>query len=212
MANDGNWVPAPSDLEFLARQGANEREAVLAAGLLDGAPAWRIGEVAGYGAGLSGDPEQERRNWAAAVSRATKRSGSYIPRIASLIDALRRFRTHGDAPPLASEREIQEKLSAVLRSSSDSQVIAAAKALLESLRRDQGSKRPNATELVDGVVARVGIEKARVGIAALTPNLLPLVRVINDTERDARLLSELDSAGHDSDLDARLSQLERRYG
>ncbi len=131
MANNDTWNIDPSDCKFLSHQGANQREAVLAAGILDNVPPWRIGEVAGYGAGRSSDPDKRRQNWSAAVSRAAKRGGQVIPRIQALIDALNHFRTHGEGPKVADEREVLERLSTIARTSSDSVAIQAAKGLLE---------------------------------------------------------------------------------
>ena len=172
MASNDIWNIDPSDFDFLSRQGANQREAVLAAGFLDGVPPWRIGEIAGYGAGKSNDPEKQRQNWSAAVSRAAKRGGQVIARIQVLIDALSHFRQHGEGPKLAREREILEKLSSVIRGGADASVISAARTLLESYRRDRVKEQHTAEEIVAMTVARFGIEKARIGIGALAPEFL----------------------------------------
>jgi len=226
MASNDIWDINPSDREFLTRQGATEREAILAAGLVDGVPPWRIGEVAGYGAGRSSDPEKHRQNWSAAVSRAAKRGGQVVPRVRALIDALKHFRQHGEGPKVADEREILEKLSTVIRSSSDSQVISAARTLLESYRRDRVPKQLSAEEIVWVIVARVGREKARIGIEALTPNLLCFVSKVDPAEPQADELRALNGVSADLDerngvdvsdrphgdaeINARLSTLEQR--
>ena len=164
MANSDTWNIDSSDREFLTRQGATEREAILAAGLADGVPPWRIGEVASYGAGKSNNPEKQRQNWSAAVSRAAKRGGQVVTRIQVLIDALKHFRTNGEAPKLAAEREVLEKLSNVIRGSNDATVISAARALLESYRRDRVQVHLTAEQVVKMFVVSVGIEKTRIGI------------------------------------------------
>ena len=167
VANNDTWNIEPSDREFLTRQGATEREAILAAGLIDGAPPWRIGEIANYGAGKSNNPEKRRQNWSAAVSRAAKRGGQVVPRIRALIDALKHFRQHGEGPTVAGEREVLEKLSTVIRGSGDASVISAARTLLESYRRDRVQKQPTATEIVARFIAAVGPEATRDGLSLL---------------------------------------------
>jgi len=163
MASDDKWVIAESDDEFLKRQGANKRERVLAAGILDGVSPARVGEIAGYGAGRSNDPEKRRANWSAAVSRAAKRGGQVVPRIQALIDALRHFRQHGEGPKVAAELEVLEKLSTVIRGSSDAQVISAGKALLESYRRGLVQTKVTVKDFVATFVAKVGAERTRRG-------------------------------------------------
>ena len=195
MARNDNWTLDPSDDGFLVRQGANGRERVLAAGSLDGVSPARIGEVAGFGGGKSNDPEKQRKHWSSAVSRAAKRGGQVIPRIQVLIDALRDFRTHGEGPQLALEREVLEKLSVVIRGSNDATVISAARTLLDSYRRDGGQTRITAADVVNIFVRQVG------------------------AERTLRGLQELD-AGHlihaapelFEDYEARLERLENEYG
>ena len=194
MANNDKWNIDPSDREFLTRQGATEREAILAAGLVDGVPPWRVGEIASYGAGKSNDPEKRRKNWAAAVSRAAKRGGQVVARIQALIDALKHYRTDGEGPKVAGEREVLEKLSTVIRGSGDSQVISAARTLLESYRRDRVQKQHTAEQVVAMTVAHVGIEKARIGIEALAPSLLCLVAEVDHAEVQASDLQALTGA------------------
>lgn len=210
MANDDNWDITEPDREFLTRQGANQREAILAAGLVDGVPPWRIGEIAGYGAGKSNDPGKRRANWSAAVSRAAKRGGQVVTRIQALIDALKHFRQHGEGQKLAGEREVLEKLSTVIRGSGDASVISAARTLLESYRRDRVQKELSPEEVVRITVANVGLEKARIGIEALAPNLLCFLADVDPVESDSRLISELNGDNVDADLDARLERLEQR--
>jgi len=167
VASADKWVIDPSDDEFLTRQGASRRERVLAAGILDGVSPARIGEVAGYGAGRSNDPEKRRANWSAAVSRAAKRGGQVVTRIQALIDALRHFRQHGEGPKVAAELEVLEKLSTVIRGSSDAQVISAGKALLESYRRGLGQTQVTTKDFVATFVAKVGAERTRRGFEEL---------------------------------------------
>lgn len=185
MANNDTWDIDPSDRDFLSHQGANQREAVLAAGILDNVPPWRIGEVAGYGAGRSSDPEKRRQNWSAGVSRAAKRGGQVVPRIQALISALEHFRQHGEGPTVAGEREVLEKLSTVIRGSGDASVISAARTLLESYRRNRVQKEQTAEQIVAATVARVGLEKARIGIEALAPNLVCLLVEVDPVEVQA---------------------------
>ncbi len=167
MASDDKWVIAESDDEFLTRQGANKRERALAAGILDGVSPARIGEVAGYGAGRSSDPEKRRQNWSAAVSRAAKRGGQVVTRIQALIDALRHFRQHGEGPKVAAELEVLEKLSTVIRGSSDAHVISDGKALLESYRRGLVQTKVTVKDFVATFVANVGAERTRRGFEEL---------------------------------------------
>ena len=163
MANDDIWVVAESDDDFLRRQGATEREIVLAAGILDGISPARIGEVAGYGAGRSSDPEKQRQNWTSAVSRAAKRGGQVVTSIQVLIDALKNFRQHGEGPKVALAREVLEKLSTVVRRSSDAQVISAGKALLEEYRRNP-VKAVTAKQVLKQLVAKIGPVRTKLGL------------------------------------------------
>ena len=208
MASNDKWVIAESDREFLTRQGATEREAILAAGIADGVPPWRIGEIASYGAGKSNDPEKRRQNWSAAVSRAAKRGGQVVTRIQALIDALKHFRSHGEGPKVAEEREVLEKLSTVIRGSADASVISAARTLLESYRRDRVQKQQTAEEIVAATVAHVGLEKARIGIEALAPSLVCLLAEIDPAEVQARELQALNGAS--AEINSRLEALEQR--
>ena len=208
MASNDTWNIDPSDREFLTRQGATEREAILAAGLIDGAPPWRIGEIANYGAGKSNNPEKRRQNWSAAVSRAAKRGGQVVPRIRALIDALKHFRQHGEGPTVAGEREVLEKLSTVIRGSGDASVISAARTLLESYRRDRVQEHLTAAQVVKMFVVRVGIEKTRIGIEALAPNLLYFLAEVDLAEVQASDLQALNGAS--VDFDSRLRSLEKR--
>ena len=209
MANSFTWNIAPSDDEFLKRQGASRRERILAAGFADGVPPARIGEIAGYGAGKSNDPEKRRANWSAAVSRAAKRGGQVVPRIQALIDALRHFRQHGEGPKVADELEVLEKLSTVIRGSSDAQVISAGKALLESYRRGLGQTQVTAKDVVSHFVAKVGPTAAREGFRLLgAENLVPLVPAVDVVEAESNDLRALNGAS--AIINARLSTLEQR--
>lgn len=196
MANNDTWNIDPSDREFLTGQGANRREVILAAGIVDGVPPWRIGEVAGYGAGRSSDPEKQRQNWSAAVSRAAKRGGQVVARIQALIDALKHFRTNGEGPKVADEREVLEKLSNVIRGSVDATVISAARALLDSYRRNRVQKQHTAEEVVAMIVARVGVERTREAFELLDmKSLLYFLAEVNPAEAEAKELKALNIRG-----------------
>ena len=206
MANNDTWNIAPSDRDFLSLQGANQREAVLAAGIVDNVPPWRIGEVAGYGAGRSSDPEKRRQNWSAAVSRAARRGGQVVTRIQALIDALKHFRTNGEGPKVAGEREVLEKLSTVIRGSGDASVISAARTLLESYRRDRVQKQVTAAEIVARFVAAVGPEATRDGLRLLgAGNLAVLVQKIDVVEVEASEVQAL--TGASAEINSRLRAL-----
>ena len=189
LADNDKWVVADSDREFLTRAGANPRQVILAAGFADGAPMWRIGEVAGYGAGRSSDPEKRRHSWVAAVSRAAKDSGSIVPRIQHYINLLKHFRTHGEGPQIADEREILQALSATMRSSSDSQVVSSAKALLESYRRDGGQRKVTAKQVVKLLITRVGPVRAKLVLElyGCTNLILRVPELFEGVEYDPRL-------------------------
>jgi len=170
------WTPDPKEVNFLSGQGATEREATLAIGFTDGVPPWRIGQLAGYGAGRSRDEDKRRHCWAAAVSRAARRGGSVVPRIQGLIDRLKYFREHGEAPGIANEQEILERLSNVIRTSRDSSVVTAARELLNYHGR--GTPKNFAfQDLTVELIRRVGLERARIGFEAL--NMKPALEILS---------------------------------
>ena len=206
MANNDKWVIAEADDKFLTGKGANKRERIFAAGFLDSVPPWRIGEVCGYGAGKSSDPEKLRQQWTAAVSRAAKDGGSVVPRIQGYIDSLEHFRDHGKGPKVCNEHEVREKLSDVIRSGANAQVVSAAKAILESYRRDGGLEKLSKETVIAIIVARVGLEKAFGGVEALAPNLLYLVAKADPAVAQARELEVL------HDANTRVEAINQRVG
>ena len=148
-----------SDLNWLKKNARNERDALLVYFLEQGLSMAEVGERAGFSGGLNAD--REKATYAAAVSRAAASD-----RIRSLRQAYRVYREHGDVA-VAPEQEVLQRLTTIMRTSTDGAAITASKGLLEYHRR--GAPRivdaRNAPMLVKAACSHPNILLQLVGIA-----------------------------------------------
>ena len=206
-----DWLIDKSELAFLSGL-TDERTAILVLGLVDekrlNLKRWEIGLRAGYSAGRTDDDEKRRSALSAAISRATKRGGTELPHISRLKEQLRHYREHGQAPGMADEKEILERLSAVIRTSSDSAVVSAAKTVLDHHRRGYRQEL-GAEEVVYQCVVRVGHERVQQALELLDmKNLIAFIPEVDPAEAEAIKLQALNGAS--ADFDDRQQRLEAR--
>jgi len=148
------------DLNWLKKHARNERDALLVYYLEKGLPMHGVGEKAGFSGGLI--PERQKASFAAAASRA-KNTG----RIKQLREAYRLYREHGDVQ-IAAEQEVLQRLTTIMRTSTDGAAITASKGLLEHHRRGapRSADPRNVPRLINAACSRPNILLQLVGIAA----------------------------------------------
>jgi len=148
------------DLNWLKKHARNERDALLVYFLEQGLPMAEVGERAGFSGGLI--PDRQKASYGAAASRAVNTT-----RIKSLREAYRLYKKHGDVQ-IANEQEVLQRLTTIMRTSTDGAAITASKGLLEHHRRGatRSADPRNVLRLINATCSRPNILLQLVGIAA----------------------------------------------
>lgn len=203
-----DWQPDPKEVDYLsmfAGEG-HEKECIVSIGYEDDVPVWRIGQVAGFGGGKIDDEGKRRSAWAAAASKSAKRKGTLHTHIVGLQKQLRQFRQDGCKPESVSRRQMIERCDHLILHGAANESFRAMdmKVKLEGYDRPT----PKGEQLVAMTVARVGLEKTRIGIEALFPNMVRYLAKVDPAEAEASEMYELNSES--VDLEDRLEKLEAR--
>jgi len=115
--------------KWIAKHAPNKRLGILLLELERGATLAEAGAKASFGSGRSSDPEEKRRNWAAAASRATK-----TERYRNLRERYLKWKQFGDPKPIADTHELEASLTRIARGDNPNASIQAAKVLLSEGR------------------------------------------------------------------------------
>ncbi len=185
---------------------APEQHVILAIGCEDNIEPWIIGRAAGFSGGTTTDESKRRSNWASAVSKATRKNRQTLPHIVALQEQLRRFRSDGGEPQSISWKDKLERCEWLILYGTPSESLRAVE--LHNKMQGLNDSTLSPEEIVRMTVAHAGLEKARIGIEALWPNLLYFVDKIDPIKVQATALQELNSAS--VDFDDRLEKLEAR--